>query len=482
MTFLNLRVPHIFLTLLIAAPAILFGNVTSIVILVLITATFSLQCILTRTIASATLLFQSIQILNFLSLDAPIYHSQIIAFFSDPMNALLMTGDHVKAWNVTISSVYLIIGSYLIFKMKPLKNGNITRYFLTLATISWVLVSVAPIYLDVKHPINYAYDIYKGKPDMTILGEGGELETLYNNPAIASKVIVIIGESQSLFEVTNVTQDHAPNTFALEQAGKLVRFTNLTQMGSFTALAYKQLLRGMPIDEFEKDFYPLLTVHKGLNRPSLFASSRNMDWSEMSKQIEPEFDSLIDCNDFDSECTIIGNVDDSLFSKTVIPDFIKGKDAFFIIWQMNGSHNPLTDKSPQSYKITNDDYINSIHYGDALLGNLFKELPTDTWVVFMSDHSYGHNSNSPYIHSFVYHDNADLSLFAESKEAPLTQLDLLKTVYGLHGATFNDTEAYDVLHETVPPNRKRKTFSFYNIENVSIIGPKRNETIQEASR
>jgi len=136
------------------------------------------------------------------------------------------------------------------------------------------------------------------------------------------------------------------------------------------------------------------------------------------------------------------------------------KQKNLIVFQMNGSHFPYSNKSPKDFKKFKSEYDNSILYTDYVLSKIIdyiKKIKKPTFFFFVSDHGellgeygqrgHGRLKKEVYEVPFIYYSNASNDKITDflTKQKIIYQADIIKLIDYLLG--------YDV---NITPNNHRK--------------------------
>jgi hypothetical protein len=406
--------------------------------------------------------FMSVQLINVLTTHNTIYAEQIIGLLDDPVAAISIAQGEVDRSTYLASFLYLITALVILGFTKPIKLRTSSVVYFVICALSITITFLSPVFVTLKHPTIYIYQILSGKYDTTQFINTGEIlpiNIIKNDEAL--RIILIIGEAQGVIS-KHTRRTVMKNLHQLEEKGKLVNFTNLSQVGAFTIIATKQLLEASSLENIDKPHHNILDIAPALNKPSTYISSRNSNWANLKNIYTRNNTPHFDCKSIDPKCGLLSGVDDLTVLKTLIKPTLKTK-SFFNIWQMNGSHSPLDDKSPQSHKTHNDEYLNSLSYTDHVIAELIKELP---------NHNDKHNNDNPLVLSFIYHETFDFNKLAKLKNTPFTQLDMIKTIFELQGVSANNIDAtYNMFNDQVPITRLRVAYASHDKNNKTIIQP-----------
>jgi len=414
-----------------------------------------------------SVIFQSLQLVNKITTQNDIYLDQIKAALTEPLVAFSVANGEVLPLSYFYMTSYLIVGIWLTFNVKTIKiNGNTALLFLFSIALTATYLCLPQNYTD-RHPTLYLKQVITNADDVQAVKEGDRLPLVSFQKDLAPRIILVIGESQGSLDNETV-KTVMPRLSNRINSNQDVLLEDISQLGSFTAIATLQIIESMPLNKVSEKHYSILDIAEKNNKHGSYISSRNTDWASFDKRIKRSDIELRDCKDINPECNLLGGVDDlKILNEIIIPRL--SYDRFFIVWQMNGSHTPIEDKSPIEFKTTTNEYHNSLGYTDYVINELIRKLPENTWLFFMSDHEKNHNGETGKILSFIHHNSDDLSILESNKRKPLTQLDILKTVFELQGIEANKTNNYNLLTEHVPKVRKRITFKIKNPSDPSII-------------
>ncbi len=390
---------------------------------------------LTKPILLLTALFQAIQLTSLGLTDREIYFDQITSFIENPAIGYATAQGHFTLELFPVLLSYISITFGLIYFSKPLKLSEIEEASIRHLTVLLVASSVLSSNLHVhnKHPLIYLSQYMQGKVDnqMNDLAETQEPVRVGNDNA--KKIIFILGEAQGHLD------DHGqimPHLQKAVEKNKAAYFSNVTPLGNYTIIATNQLIESVELRDFKEPHTSFLQLPHALNKESLYVSSRNLSWGKFEDKINTRFNTnTADCKTINKDCELVGGIDDlEVLNKLVLP-FMADKDAFFITWQMNGSHTPLENKSPKTHKLFEDEYLNSLHYTDFVINQLRNEMPEDTWIVFVSDHTqeYKLSKKTPKVLSFIEHKSLSTTFIAANKDNNLTQLDIIDALFALQG-------------------------------------------------
>lgn len=414
------------------------------------------------------LTFQSAQLLNILSLNNTIYTVQIVALIVDTEKAINMGFAEGSPYGFAIAFMYLTAGLLFLRNTNHIKFSAFTFPIFALSTLLTLLTITQGFTFQHKPLWLYIVDHALDRTESKKIAIGPEVLNQPNGASPKTRIILIIGESQSEPGRVSQTSKHHPFTTKEEEKGNLIRFTNMSQLAPYTALAHKIILNAADLDSIEEEHANLTSPFKALDIPTFFFSSRNSKWGELRETTEKLFNHTKGCEDVHKQCSLLSGTDDLKFMIENIYPIIH-QEKFFITWQMNGSHIPLNDKSPEAFKISENEYDNSTLYTDHILGQLFSQVDENTYIFFMSDHSHKHNNSDAIVSAFMYKKNLDLQVAKQNKHAPLTQMDFINTIHYLTGYNFNISNSFNILTQQIPKARIRKTFLSHNKSNYKLI-------------
>jgi glucan phosphoethanolaminetransferase (alkaline phosphatase superfamily) len=283
--------------------------------------------------------------------------------------------------------------------------------------------------------------------------------------------MLIIGESQSSHKSENQTPSHYPNAWALASKGDLLPLNNVTQLAPYTALAHLQILEASLLTDISTKHANLTTPFKQSEIRTYFFSSRNSNWAGLNNRTTKLFDETSGCQDTNSHCGLLSGTDDLTIFDEKVKKILK-EESFFIAWQLNGSHAPLEDKSPKAFKKFKNEYNNATYYTDHVLKQILDNITDDTYVFYFSDHSSSHNNENNLVNAFIYKKDIAKESHVNNEWAPITQLDIIKTIHNIAGYEFNNANYYNVLTDKIPKNRLRKTFLSHDTKSIRTIDNK----------
>jgi glucan phosphoethanolaminetransferase (alkaline phosphatase superfamily) len=407
-------------------------------------------------ITISCLAFQSFQLMNRLTTHNDLYLDQIKVVFTEPMTAFAVANGEISTSTYAIGITYIIAGVWFATKTKTIKinsNNVLIFIFALIITTTYILM---PSNYQAKHPLLYLRHILTNEDDIKVIHEGNVLPIKVTGSDLAPKIILVIGESQSSISEKDL-RDIMPRLFKRLKNEEIILLENVSQVGSYTAVSTIQILEGLLLNRIHEDHYRMLDIPNTINKKGAYVSSRNTEWVELNKRIKESNIEIKDCRNANPDCDKLGGFDDLvILDQFVLP--LLNNDKFFFVWKMNGSHNPIGDKSPSEFKIHKDEYLNSVNYTDYVLNKLISKLPPNTWLFFMADHEKTHNGLTGKVLSFVHHNTDNLSKLNQNKTKPLTQLDIVKTIFELQGTKANTSDNYNIITEIAPDKRERMTF------------------------
>ena len=424
-----------------------------------------------RTFGILTAIFQSIQLLNINTLGVSIYSDQITGLILDPRTALAMGRHEIEYHSLIISLIYLTTTIYLVYKTTYIKLNPLTLSALLAGSTLGIITFAYNINTTYKPAWMYLTNQILGRNEHSTIKNGVEITNFKNLTVKSNKIILIIGESQSSHESEKQNASHHPNTWDLALKGDLLPLNNVTQLAPYTALAHLQILEASLLTDISSPHANLTTPFKEEGIKTYFVSSRNSNWAGLNNRTTKLFGETYGCQNINTKCGLLSGVDDLTMFDNKIKKILKN-DSFFITWQLNGSHAPLEDKSPKEYKIFKSEYNNATYYTDHVLKQLFNSIPDDTYVFYFSDHSSSHNNKNNLVNAFIYKKGISKETNINNMWAPITQLDIIKTIHNLAGYEFNKPHYYNVLSDKIPINRTRKTFLSHDIKSLIEINNK----------
>lgn len=410
---------------------------------------------LTKPVLYITALFQALQLINIGLTDREIYFDQITSFFENPALGYAVAEGHFNTELFIALLSYLCTTLGLIYYSKPLKLSDIEE--ISIKVLTFLLVVTAAFTSNLhnhnKHPLVYFSQYIQGNVDNQMDDLAETPEPIKIGEDKAKKIIFILGEAQGHLDNNAQVMPHLQSAINKNTA---TYFSNVTPLGNYTIISTNQIIESVELRDFTEPHTSYLQVPQMLNKDNLYVSSRNLSWGRFEDKINNRFNTTTaDCKSINEDCELVGGIDDlEVLNKLVLP-FMKDNEAFFITWQMNGSHTPLENKSPNEHKVFEDEYLNSIHYTDFVINHLREAMPEDTWIVFVSDHTqeYKLSKNTPKVLSFIEHKSLTSTFIPANKDSKLTQLDIIDTLFTLQGFKpnhDNTTIVDDVLQNKNP--------------------------------
>lgn len=418
---------------------------------------------LTKPILCITALFQALQLINIGLTDREIYFDQITSFLENPAIGYAVAEGHFTLELFPVLLGYLSITFGLIYFSKPLKQSDIEE--ISIKALTFLLVATAIFTSNLhnhnKHPLVYFTQYIQGNVDNQMSDLAETLEPIKISEDKAKKIIFILGEAQGHLDNNALIMPHLQSAIDKNIA---TYFSNVTPLGNYTIISTNQIIESVELRDFTEPHSSFLQIPKILNKESIYISSRNLSWGRFEDKINNRFNTAsADCKAIDKDCELVGGIDDiEVLNKLVLP-FMEDKEAFFITWQMNGSHTPLENKSPNEHKVFDDEYLNSIHYTDFVINHLREAMPEDTWIVFVSDHTqeYKLSEITPKVLSFIEHKSLNSTLIPANKDSKLTQLDIIDTLFTLQGFKPNH-DNITIVDDVLQNNTHRGIYKSHN--------------------
>ncbi|MDP2566393.1 sulfatase-like hydrolase/transferase [Pseudoalteromonas marina] len=422
--------------------------------------------VLAKPILTLTALFQWVQLINICTTDREIYFDQISSFVETPLSAISVAQGHISGDLILATAGYFLVTIFLIALSKPLKPSDTPELTVKLLTVLIIFsaYSTSNLHKYNKHPLIYMSQYLQGVVDNQMENLAELIPPAKVQKDIAPKIIFILGEAQGHISNVKDVMPHLNNAITNKTA---VYFSDVAPLGNYTAISTNQIIESVELKDFEKPHTGFLQIPIAIQKESLYVSSRNLTWGKFEDKVNNRFNTQsVDCKQVTADCGLVEGVDDIKVLNELVLPFAKDKNSFFITWQMNGSHTPLKDKSPEQYKKFKDDYLNSIHYTDIVLNELRNKLPPDTWIVFVADHTQEYkliDNAAPKVLSFIENTNISDTSIPSNKDSKLTQLDIVDALFALQGFETNQ-KAPTILNKKLSREGHRGIYRSHNVK------------------
>jgi glucan phosphoethanolaminetransferase (alkaline phosphatase superfamily) len=300
----------------------------------------------------------------------------------------------------------------------------------------------------------------------------------------AANIIWVIGESLNLRSMSlyGYERDTTPELRALEASGDVVRFTNVTTIGAHTMIAVPYMLAGMQgIDPHGLVFSKptVFAYARSAGYQTAFLSAQDTRWGNLETFIDLSHVNVFkNGNSFTPNVSVHKGADDfEVLTKAVFPFLDAAKRPYLAVTQMDGSHYPYSEHSPQSFKKflpeetpnSVNAYDNTVVYSDHVLASLIRKVrqsDPNAWVFFCSDHPEGVGGNEGGFHVpggrsltevpfLISPPRRFLAEISKNAHAPISQSDVLPTILEIMGIQAQVPHDGFSLLGPIPPGRLR---------------------------
>jgi len=269
-------------------------------------------------------------------------------------------------------------------------------------------------------------------------------------------IIYIVGESfvlnhSSLF---GYKRDTTPKLRELEKRGDIVKFQNAVSIGTKTRLSVPYMLVGLEGIDPKGVIYSYPTIinyMKSVGYETHLITSQDLSWGGLKDfLVDKDVDYFVNGTKYNPNARVHKGTDDLVMvEKEIIPVIENSKKPFFMVYQMDGSHYPYSQHSPQEFKKWVEDgensvnaYDNTLLYSDEVLFRIIskmRELYPNSWILFSTDHGqnlggkggmFNDNFELDVIHNamFISPPKEYVKKLRLKENSPISQADIVATI------------------------------------------------------
>ena len=391
--------------------------------------------------------------------------SEFAVFAESPRMVLAVGGANMNWFFMLAGSFFLLLAGVILQKFRPLKKwlilpaGAVFLGFSIFLTLQWYSVDFfqhsTVAFLD-----NLTQEVFSDN------GAAQKVHRLKLSPAGKPEnppnLVFVIGESQVLSHMSlyGYQRKTTPLLDSLYRAHKIIPFQKAVSIGNKTRLSVPYMLSGLQGPDPNGVFYEypsLFDYAKAAGYHTLFLSAQDMHWGKLNALFDDgSVDLLEDGNFFSSHVDVHKGVDDLIMLRHVIHFLKKYGSPFLLVVQMDGSHYPYNEHSPDSLKKflpeknPNDvnAFDNTLVVTDIYLTRLYAFLAENfpnTFMFFTPDHgqnfgglngSFNDNFTRDIFHNALIAfppsvDSASYRLLMKKEKRMVSQADIFATMLAL---------------------------------------------------
>lgn len=281
----------------------------------------------------------------------------------------------------------------------------------------------------------------------------------------APNIVFVVGESLTLDHtgIAGYERQTTPRLQGMMERGEMLLYRNAVSIGTRTLSSVPYMLTGLQGIDPHGLVYSSPTIFnyaKAAGYRTALITAQDFQWRNVDQIfVDQDLDFYKPGTDFSVSVSVSEGADDMKVLKEGIIPFLDSslgdhqKAPMLLVAQMNGSHYPYSNHSPESIKKFLPEekpnginaYDNTVLYTDLYLETLVKNIrqrDPNAWVFYSSDHGQdiSHNKtsfNSGYgsgvIHNplMVFPPAEFLETLRINETAPVSQADIFATIINL---------------------------------------------------
>ena len=388
------------------------------------------------------------------------------AIFAESPRMVLGVGAANLNWFFLLAGTSLIlVAGFVLQNYKPRKKwimlpvGAIFIGISIFLTLSWYSVDFFQ-HSTVAFYDNLTQEILSGKEHSLVAHrlKLSPVRKLKNPP----NLVFVIGESQVLSHMSlyGYHRQTTPLLDSLYKAHRIIPFQKAVSIGNKTRLSVPYMLSGLQGPDPKGAFFEYPSIFdyaKAAGYHTLFLSAQDLHWGKLNTLFnDGSIDLLEDGNYFSSHVTVLKGVDDLVMLPHVFHFLKKYGSPFLLVVQMDGSHYPYSEHSPDSLKRFLPEknpngvnaFDNTLVVTDIYLARLYAFLAKNfphTFMFFTPDHGQNFGGlNGHFNDNFtrdIFHnaliafppvgDSTAYNLMMKKKDRLVSQSDIFSTMLSL---------------------------------------------------
>jgi len=175
-------------------------------------------------------------------------------------------------------------------------------------------------------------------------------------PKNPPNLVFVVGESQVLSHMSlyGYHRQTTPLLDSLYKAHRIIPFQKAVSVGNKTRLSVPYMLSGLQGPDPKGAFFEYPSIFdyaRAAGYHTLFLSAQDLHWGKLNALFnDGSIDMLEDGNYFSSHVDVLKGVDDLVMLPHVFRFLIEYGSPFLLVVQMDGSHYPYSEHSPDSLK------------------------------------------------------------------------------------------------------------------------------------
>ncbi len=175
-------------------------------------------------------------------------------------------------------------------------------------------------------------------------------------PKNPPNLVFVVGESQVLSHMSlyGYHRQTTPLLDSLYKAHRIIPFQKAVSVGNKTRLSVPYMLSGLQGPDPKGAFFEYPSIFdyaRAAGYHTLFLSAQDLHWGKLNALFnDGSIDMLEDGNYFSSHVDVLKGVDDLVMLPHVFRFLIEYGPPFLLVVQMDGSHYPYSEHSPDSLK------------------------------------------------------------------------------------------------------------------------------------
>ncbi len=282
------------------------------------------------------------------------------AIFTESPRMVLGVGAANLNWFFLLAGTFFIlVAGFLLQKYKPRKKwlmlpaGAIFIGISIFLTLHWYSVDFFQ-HSTVAFYDNLTQEILSGK-EHSLAAHRLKLLPV-RKPENPPDLVFVVGESQVLSHMSlyGYPRPTTPLLDSLYKAHKIIPFQKAVSVGNKTRLSVPYMLSGLQGPDPKGAFFEYPSIFdyaKAAGYHTLFLSAQDLHWGKLNTLFnDGSIDLLEDGNYFSSHVDVLKGVNDLAMLPHVFHFLKKYGSPFLLVVQMDGSHYPYTEHSPDSLK------------------------------------------------------------------------------------------------------------------------------------